>query len=386
MAYQVLARKWRPRRFADLVGQTHVIGALVNALKQGRLHHAYLLTGTRGVGKTTIARILAKSLNCEQVSDGEPCGQCSACTQIDSGRFVDLLEIDAASNTGIDNIRDVLENAQYAPTAGKYKVYIIDEVHMLSKSAFNAMLKTLEEPPEHVKFILATTDPHKVPVTVLSRCLQFVLRNLTIEQVSGHLRHVLQQENIAFEDKALHLLGRAAAGSMRDALSLLDQSIALGSGNVSEENVRQMLGVVDRQYLFDLLHAVAAQDSVAVWQGVREMAARSVGFDTVLAELAVLLQELALIQAVPAASDDNHPEHAALSALARQLSAEEIQLYYQCALRGKQDLPLAPDEYSGFLMTVLRMLSFAPLAAQTHPADSRIDGTELADPKALPLS
>lgn len=385
MAYQVLARKWRPRRFSDLVGQAHVVGALVNALKQNRLHHAYLLTGTRGVGKTTIARILAKSLNCDQPHEGEPCGQCASCTQIDSGRFVDLLEIDAASNTGIDNIREVLENAQYAPTAGKYKVYIIDEVHMLSKSAFNAMLKTLEEPPEHVKFILATTDPHKVPITVLSRCLQFVLRNLNIEQVAGHLKHVLTQENIVFEDKALHLLGRAAAGSMRDALSLLDQSIALGSGNVSEENVRQMLGVVDRQYLFDLLNAVTQQDSAAVWHNVREMAARSVGFDTVLGEMAVLLQELALLQAVPTAGDENHPEHATLLTLAQALSAEEIQLYYQCVLRGKHDLPLAPDEYSGFLMTVLRMLSFSPLAAKEHTPSCSISGTELSDPKAPPL-
>lgn len=382
MAYQVLARKWRPRRFADLVGQTHVVGALRNALQQGRLHHAYLLTGTRGVGKTTIARILAKSFNCEQSHDGEPCGECSACTQIDSGRFVDLLEIDAASNTGIDNIREVLENAQYAPTAGRYKVYIIDEVHMLSKSAFNAMLKTLEEPPEHVKFILATTDPHKVPITVLSRCLQFVLRNLTVEQVSGHLNYVLQQENVPFEDGALQLLGRAANGSMRDALSLLDQSIALGSGSITEENVRQMLGVVDRRYLFDLIDAVSKQDNEAVWHNVREMASRSVGFATVLDELAVLLQEIAVLQVVPNALQYNSlPESNELHYLAQQLSAEEIQLYYQCVLRGKQDLPLAPDEYAGFLMTALRMLSFAPLASSRQNAQGYIEGTELSDPK-----
>lgn len=377
MAYQVLARKWRPRRFADLVGQTHVVGALLNALKQGRLHHAYLLTGTRGVGKTTIARILAKSLNCENPNDGEPCGECSACLQIDSGRFVDLFEIDAASNTGIDNMREVLENAQYAPTSGQYKIYIIDEVHMLSKSAFNAMLKTLEEPPEHVKFILATTDPHKVPITVLSRCLQFVLRNLTVEQVSGHLRHVLESENIDFEDDALQLLGRAAAGSMRDALSLLDQSIALSSGSVSADSVRQMLGVVDRHYLFDLLNHIADQNREALWQTLTELTSCSIGFDTVLNELAVLLQELAVQQILPQADAESD-----VLALAQKLSSEEIQLYYQCVIHGKKDMPFAPDEYSGFLMTILRMLSFAPLAAHEISADDTVEGAELQDPKS----
>ena len=377
MAYQVLARKWRPRRFADLVGQTHVVGALLNALKQGRLHHAYLLTGTRGVGKTTIARILAKSLNCENPNDGEPCGECSACLQIDSGRFVDLFEIDAASNTGIDNMREVLENAQYAPTSGQYKIYIIDEVHMLSKSAFNAMLKTLEEPPEHVKFILATTDPHKVPITVLSRCLQFVLRNLTVEQVSGHLRHVLESENIDFEDDALQLLGRAAAGSMRDALSLLDQSIALSSGSVSADSVRQMLGVVDRHYLFDLLNHIADQNREALWQTLTELTSRSIGFDTVLNELAVLLQELAVQQILPQTDAESD-----VLALAQKLSSEEIQLYYQCVIHGKKDMPFAPDEYSGFLMTILRMLSFAPLAAHEINTDDTIEGAELQDPKS----
>ena len=289
MAYQVLARKWRPKTFADLVGQEHVVKALRNALEKGRLHHAYLLTGTRGVGKTTIARILAKSLNCEHPKEGEPCGQCQSCRDIDTGRFVDLLEIDAASNTGIDNIREVLENAQYAPTAGKYKVYIIDEVHMLSKSAFNAMLKTLEEPPEHVKFILATTDPHKVPVTVLSRCLQFVLRNMTAQQVSQHLAHVLTSEQIPYEAPALALLGRAAAGSMRDALSLLDQAIAMGSGSVTEADVRQMIGAVDQRYLYSLLQAAANQDGAALLATAQEMAGRAIGFDSALSELALLL-------------------------------------------------------------------------------------------------
>ena len=377
MAYQVLARKWRPKTFADLVGQEHVVKALRNALDEGRLHHAYLLTGTRGVGKTTIARILAKSLNCENAQHGEPCGVCQSCTQIDTGRYVDLLEIDAASNTGIDNIREVLENAQYAPTAGKYKVYIIDEVHMLSKSAFNAMLKTLEEPPEHVKFILATTDPHKVPITVLSRCLQFVLRNMTSQQVADHLAHVLNNENIAYEPAALQLLGRAAAGSMRDALSLLDQAIAMGSGSVAEQDVRQMIGAVDKQYLYELLAGIVNQDGEALLAKAQEMAARAIGFDSALSELAMLLQRLALIQAIPSALAHDDPERETLLQLSQALSGEQIQLYYQCAIHGKQDLSLAPDEYAGFVMTLLRMLAFAPLAADVHDVGGHIENTEL---------
>ena len=377
MAYQVLARKWRPKTFADLVGQEHVVKALRNALDEGRLHHAYLLTGTRGVGKTTIARILAKSLNCENAVHGEPCGQCESCTQIDSGRYVDLLEIDAASNTGIDNIREVLENAQYAPTTGKYKVYIIDEVHMLSKSAFNAMLKTLEEPPEHVKFILATTDPHKVPITVLSRCLQFVLRNMTTQQVAEHLAHVLERENVPYQPQALQLLGRAAAGSMRDALSLLDQAIAMGSGKVAEQDVRQMIGAVDKQYLFELLEGIINQNGEALLEKAQEMSARAIGFDSALAELAMLLQRLALIQTIPSALANDDPERETLLRLSQALSGEQIQLYYQCAIHGKQDLPLAPDEYAGFVMTLLRMLAFAPLAASGCDTQSQIEHTDL---------
>ena len=377
MAYQVLARKWRPKTFADLVGQEHVVKALRNALDEGRLHHAYLLTGTRGVGKTTIARILAKSLNCENAVHGEPCGQCESCTQIDSGRYVDLLEIDAASNTGIDNIREVLENAQYAPTAGKYKVYIIDEVHMLSKSAFNAMLKTLEEPPEHVKFILATTDPHKVPITVLSRCLQFVLRNMTTQQVAEHLAHVLDRENVPYQPQALQLLGRAAAGSMRDALSLLDQAIAMGSGKVAEQDVRQMIGAVDKQYLFELLEGIINQNGEALLEKAQEMSARAIGFDSALAELAMLLQRLAVIQTIPSALANDDPERETLLRLSQALSGEQIQLYYQCAIHGKQDLPLAPDEYAGFVMTLLRMLAFAPLAASGCDTQSQIEHTDL---------
>ena len=380
MAYQVLARKWRPKTFADLVGQEHVVKALRNALDKGRLHHAYLLTGTRGVGKTTIARILAKSLNCEQGQHGEPCGVCASCTQIDAGRYVDLLEIDAASNTGIDNIREVLENAQYAPTVGKYKVYIIDEVHMLSKSAFNAMLKTLEEPPEHVKFILATTDPHKVPITVLSRCLQFVLRNMTTQQVAAHLAHVLESEQVPFEPAAVQLLGRAAMGSMRDALSLLDQAIAMGSGSVAEQDVRQMIGAVDKRYLYELLQYIVNQDGEALLEKAQEMAARAIGFDSALSELAMLLQRLTLLKTVPAALADD-PEHETLARLAQYLSGEQIQLYYQCAIHGKQDLSLAPDEYAGFVMTLLRMLAFAPMAAKAHSSEGIIEGTQLHNPQ-----
>ena len=379
-AYQVLARKWRPKTFADLVGQQHVVKALQNALDKGRLHHAYLLTGTRGVGKTTIARILAKSLNCENAQHGEPCGQCQSCRDIDAGRFVDLLEIDAASNTGIDNIREVLENAQYAPTAGKYKVYIIDEVHMLSKSAFNAMLKTLEEPPEHVKFILATTDPHKVPITVLSRCLQFVLRNLTPQQVADHLTHVLKTEKIVYEPSALALLGRAAQGSMRDALSLLDQAIAMGSGSVKETDVRDMIGAVDKRYLYELLTFLMEQDGTQLMQKAQEMAGNAVGFDSALNDLAMLLQRLALLKTVPGAVAADDPERERLTQLANYFSDEQIQLYYQCVIHGKQDLPLAPDEYAGFVMTLLRMLAFAPFAAKNTPQHGTIEGTQLHNP------
>ena len=364
MSYQVLARKWRPKRFADLVGQEHVVRALGNALAEQRLHHAYLLTGTRGVGKTTIARILAKSLNCETGVTAEPCGECAACRQIDAGRFVDLLEIDAASNTGIDNIREVLDNAQYAPTSGRFKVYIIDEVHMLSKSAFNAMLKTLEEPPGHVKFILATTDPQKVPVTVLSRCLQFSLRNMTPQQVAGHLAHVLDTERLTYEPAALTLLSRAASGSMRDALSLLDQAIAYGEGVVEEAGVRAMLGAVDSRYLFALLAALADGDGAVLMQEAETLALRGIGFDAALEELAALLYRIALAQTVPAAIAVDEPEREAVMALAHTLPAEDVQLYYQIALHGRRDLGLAPDEHLGFNMTLLRMLAFHPVHAQ----------------------
>ncbi|MBM5570119.1 MULTISPECIES: DNA polymerase III subunit gamma/tau [Deefgea] len=360
MSYQVLARKWRPKTFAQLVGQEHVIKALANAFASERLHHAYLLTGTRGVGKTTIARIMAKALNCETGITSEPCGVCSACTQIDSGRFVDLLEIDAASNTGIDNIREVLDNAQYAPTAGRFKVYIIDEVHMLSKSAFNAMLKTLEEPPSHVKFILATTDPQKVPITVLSRCLQFSLRQMTPQQVTGHLNNVLQAEQIEYEALALNLIGHAASGSMRDGLSLLDQAIAYGAGKVEEAGVRAMLGAVDQSYLFELLTALIQKDGPALLKTADAIAERGLSYEAALHELASLLQQIALVQAVPNALADDLPLREQIIAIAQALTPEDTQLYYQIALHGRRDLPLAPDEYAGFTMTILRMLAFAP--------------------------
>lgn len=382
MTYQVLARKWRPKRFADLVGQEHVVRALTNALTDARLHHAYLLTGTRGVGKTTIARILAKSLNCETGVGAEPCGECAACRQIDAGRFVDLLEIDAASNTGIDNIREVLENAQYAPSIGRHKVYIIDEVHMLSKSAFNAMLKTLEEPPAHVKFILATTDPQKVPVTVLSRCLQFNLRNMTPQQISGHLALVLDKEGVAFDPAALALLGRAASGSMRDALSLLDQAIAYGVGEVREEGVRAMLGAVDRRYLFSLAEALAEADGARLMREAAVLAERSIGFDGALAEMALLWHQVAMMQTVPAAIADDEPEREVIAALAARVAPEDVQLYYQIALHGRRDLALAPDELAGFSMTLLRMLAFHPLNAEAPAAVPA--PRQAAAPSALP--
>ena len=354
-----LARKWRPRAFADLKGQEHVVQALSNALTQGRLHHAYLLTGTRGVGKTTLARILAKCLNCESGVTATPCGVCSSCTQIDAGRFVDLLELDAASNTGVDNMREVLDNAQYAPTVGRYKVYIIDEVHMLSKPAFNSMLKTLEEPPAHVKFILATTDPQKIPVTVLSRCLQFNLKPMPPALVAQHLSEVLEQEHVTSEPAALNLLARAAAGSMRDALSLTDQAIAYGGGKVEAAAVEAMLGTVRRDYLFDILDALAAQDGDALLDQARQLAERGIAFDAALQDLGNLLTQLALMLHAPGAVETT-ADAERMQTAAAQLDVETVQLYYQIALNGRRDLPFAPDEFSGFCMTLLRMLAFAP--------------------------
>ncbi|OQW68120.1 MAG: DNA polymerase III subunit gamma/tau [Proteobacteria bacterium ST_bin12] len=360
MSYLVLARKYRPKSFDTLVGQPHVVRALTNALTQQRLHHAYLFTGTRGVGKTTIARILAKSLNCETGITATPCGVCNACTEIDRGRFVDLLEVDAASNTQVDAMRELLDNAQYAPTVGRFKVYIIDEVHMLSKSAFNAMLKTLEEPPAHVKFILATTDPQKVPVTVLSRCLQFNLRQMASATISEHLQNVLAQENISFESAAISLISRAAAGSMRDALSLTDQAIAYGNQTVNEVEVRSMLGAVDQTYLYDILQALISQDGSALIEKAQTMQMRNIAFEAALNDLANILHQIAIIQTVPNSVADDNPERALLLDLAQKLNPETLQLYYQIALLGRRDIGLAPDEYAGFTMSLLRMLAFAP--------------------------
>ena len=355
-----LARKWRPRSFAEMVGQEHVVRALRNALTQNRLHHAWLMTGTRGVGKTTLARVMAKALNCETGVTADPCGKCSTCTEIDAGRFVDLIELDAASNTQVDQMRELLENALYAPTRARFKVYIIDEVHMLSRSAFNAMLKTLEEPPEHVKFILATTDPQKVPVTVLSRCLQFNLKPIPQGQIREQLASVLGREQVEFEPGALALIARAAQGSMRDGLSLLDQAIAHGSGKVQEDSVREMLGSVGEEYLFQLLEALSRDHGPELIAAADAMQTRGVSFESALQDLAALLHRLALFQAVPDALEPDAPDRARLQTLAAAFAAEDLQLYYQIALQGRSELGLAPDEYAGFTMTLLRMLAFVP--------------------------
>jgi DNA polymerase-3 subunit gamma/tau len=377
-----LARKWRPKNFTELVGQEHVVRAISNALTQNRLHHAYLLTGTRGVGKTTLARIMAKALNCETGVSATPCGKCTAGVEIDSGRFVDLIELDAASNTQVDNMRELLENALYAPTSGRFKVYIIDEVHMLSRSAFNAMLKTLEEPPAHVKFILATTDPQKIPVTVLSRCLQFNLKQIPQAQIRGQLENVLGREGVTFDIPALNLLARAAGGSLRDALSLLDQAIAHGAGKVEEASVREMLGTVDRSYLFSILNALTRGDGPALFAEADRMAARSLALETALQELGTLLHRIALAQTVPEALADDEPERDDLIALGRAFSAEDVQMLYQIAIHGRRDLGLAPDEFAGFTMTLMRMLAFVPVEAGDKVAASPVPGRPTSNPAA----
>jgi DNA polymerase III subunit gamma/tau len=371
MSYIVLARKWRPKRFAEMVGQEHVLRALGNALDSGKVHHAFLFTGTRGVGKTTIARILAKSLNCETAGvSSNPCGVCAACREIDEGRFVDLIEVDAASRTKVDDTREMLDNVQYAPSRGRYKVYLIDEVHMLSNHSFNALLKTLEEPPPHVKFLLATTDPQKLPVTVLSRCLQFSLKRLPAALIGERLKFIAAAENLHFEPAAVALLARAAEGSMRDALSLLDQLIAFGGGTLSEANTRAMLGTIDRGHVGRLIDALARADGSALLAEVTELDRDAPDYDRALVELAAFLQRIAIVQIVPeAALQDEEFDAASLTRLAQAISPEDVQLYYQIALGGRRDLAMAPEPRAGFEMTLLRMLAFRPDTAAA-PGDT----------------
>ena len=371
MSYQVLARKWRPRNFAEMVGQEHVVRALSNALDHGRLHHAYLFTGTRGVGKTTLARILSKSLNCETGVSASPCGECSICREVDEGRFVDLLEVDAASKTGVDDTRELLENVPYAPVRGRYKVYLVDEVHMFSGHSFNALLKTLEEPPPHVKFLLATTDPQKVPVTVLSRCLQFNLKRLPVDQIEGQFRHILEAEQVAFEPAALAVLARAADGSMRDGLSLLDQAIAFGGGAVADSEVRTMLGVVAGERLPLMMTAVHGGDAAQLMAEIEAVSETAPDFSSLLRELVALLHRVAVLQQVPDGAQDSWGDVDRLRELAARIPPEEVQLYYQIALNGQRDLPLAPDARSGFEMVMLRMLAFRPDSAARKASDQR---------------
>ena len=402
MSYQVLARKWRPRSFSEMVGQTHVLKALINALDSQRLHHAYLFTGTRGVGKTTIARIIAKCLNCETGISSTPCGVCSICKEIDEGRFIDLIEVDAASRTKVEDTRELLDNVQYSPSRGRFKVYLIDEVHMLSTSSFNALLKTLEEPPPHVKFLLATTDPQKLPVTVLSRCLQFSLKNMPPERVVDHLSHVLTAEQIPFESDALWLLGRAADGSMRDAMSLTDQAIAFGEGKVLAADVRAMLGTLDHGQVYGVLHALLEGDARGLIEAVRHLAEQGPDWSGVLSEMLNVLHRVAIAQALPEAVDNGQGDRERVLELARVLPSEDVQFYYQMGLIGRRDLPLSPDPRSGFEMVLLRMLAFRP--ADTHdaprvvlkplgisqatadPATNPVAGTALAAPASDPVA
>ncbi|HEY0941226.1 MAG TPA: DNA polymerase III subunit gamma/tau [Steroidobacter sp.] len=381
MSYLALARKWRPRSFTELAGQDHVMRALVNALQSGRVHHAFLFTGTRGVGKTTIARILAKSLNCETGMTPTPCGTCSACREIDEGRFVDLIEVDAASRTKVDDTRELLDNVQYAPARGRYKVYLIDEVHMLSTHSFNALLKTLEEPPPHVKFLLATTDPQKLPVTVLSRCLQFNLKRFPPAMILKRLQFICEQESMQFEPEALRLVARAAEGSMRDALSLLDQVIAFGGGKLTAEDTRTMLGTLDRAQVFGIVEALIARDARKVIECVNELDEHAPDYREVLAELAALLQKLALLQAVPDLQIDESEDVEAYKKLAAAITPEDAQLFYQIAIIGRRDLELAPDARGGFEMVLLRMLAFS-----VQDAVATAGGGSAPAPAARPAS
>lgn len=368
MSYQVLARKWRPRQFGEMVGQEHVVRALRNALDADRLHHAFLFTGTRGVGKTTVARILAKCLNCETGVTSSPCGECTSCRELDEGRFVDLLEVDAASRSKVEETRELMDNVPFTPTRGRFKVYLIDEVHMFSDKSFNALLKTLEEPPPHVKFLLATTDPQKLPITVLSRCLQFNLKRLPAEQMTGHLVEILKDEGIEASEDAVKMIASAADGSMRDALSLLDQAIAFGGGKLDGVEVRAMLGTFDSDHLFGLIGALADGDPRGVMAAVEDIAGEVADFGDVLSEVLSVLQKIALVQAIPDALD-NGPHAEAIQNLASRLAAEEVQLFYQIGLIGRRDLPLAPDARTGFEMTMLRMLAFLPAGSGCPDAE-----------------
>ncbi len=385
MSYQVLARKWRPRKFAEMVGQEHVLRALINALDNDRLHHAYLFTGTRGVGKTTVARIFAKSLNCESGVSAEPCGTCSACVEIDEGRFVDLIEVDAASRTRVEDTRELLDNVQYAPTRGRYKVYLVDEVHMLSAHSFNALLKTLEEPPPHVKFLLATTDPQKLPATVLSRCLQFNLKRLPMPLITDYLETLLQAESVAADTSALRLLARAADGSMRDALSLLDQAIAFGDGGVTEADVRSMLGTIERGHVIAILRALADADASAMLAVVEQLAQQAPDYEGLLAELLTDLQQIAIAQIAPDALDTNLEASDTLRELAQRMDPEDVQLYYQVGLVGRRDLPLSPEPRGGLEMILLRMLAFRPVTSgQTETLARATPARAAADAAVVP--
>ncbi len=360
MSYQVLARKWRPKTFAQLVGQEHVSQALINGLDQDRVHHAFLFTGTRGVGKTTIARILTKCLNCETGVSSKPCGECSSCIDIDEGRFVDMMEIDAASRTGVDDMRELLESVQYTPTRGRYKVYVIDEVHMLSSHSFNALLKTLEEPPPHVKFVLATTDPQKIPVTILSRCLRFNLRRLLPGQIGDYLKQIVESEGVETEPEALVSISRAADGSMRDGLSLLDQAIAFGGGKLAMSDVEKMLGLVDHEHVATMVRALANEDAQSLLDVVDELVSQSRDLETVLLNLAEVLHRVTLVQCVPEYRDPERSDWDSIAGLAELLAAEDAQLFYQIAIKGRNELGLAPDPRTGLEMTLLRMLAFRP--------------------------
>jgi len=385
MSYQVLARKWRPRTFEDMVGQEHVLQALIHALENQRLHHAYLFTGTRGVGKTTIGRLLARCLNCETGVTPHPCGQCSSCQEIQEGRFVDLIEIDAASRTGVDDMRELTDNVQYAPTRGRYKVYLIDEVHMLTNQSFNAFLKTLEEPPEHVKFLLATTDPQKLPVTVLSRCLQFNLKRMTPEHIAGHLKHVLTEEGIPFEEPALWLLARAADGSMRDALSLTDQAIAFGNQKLAASDVSNMLGTIDQRDIERIVNSLVERDGPGLLSEIARISDFAPDYSVILADLLSLFHRVTMEQVVPGSADNALGDASQVQALARKLSAEDAQLFYQAALMGRKDLDITPDARMGFEMTLLRMLAFRPGTDRREPPTVRSGGeSAAAEPRDEP--